>query len=80
MLRSWSILDRRENFRPKAGWGSVGVETEVPFAGLEKTGGVSDLQKIPILRQSRVGRGVSGQGWQVWRAQSLSWPPVEGGV
>ena len=62
VLRSWSILDRRENFRPKAGWGSVGVEMEVPFVGLEKTGGVSDLQNIPILRQSRVGRGVSGQG------------------
>lgn len=33
------ILDRGETFRSEAGWGSVGVETEVPFVALGKPGG-----------------------------------------
>lgn len=51
---SRSILDEGENFRSKAGWGSVGMETKIPAVGLE-IGGVLGPQEIPFLEKSRVG-------------------------
>lgn len=33
--RAWSVLSGGEKFRSKAGWGSIGVDREVPDVGLE---------------------------------------------
>lgn len=47
------------------------MEMEVPLVGLEKIGGVSGPQEIPILRKSRVGRGSQDSGSRC-REQNLS--------
>lgn len=65
-----SIVGEGENFRSKAGWGSVGVETKIPAVGLE-IGRVPGAQKIPFLEKSRVdevsqGRSSKCRGQSPW--------------
>lgn len=58
--RAWSVLSGGEQFRSKAGWGSIGVDREVPDVGLE-IGRVPGTQEIPFLGKSKVGRGSRGR-------------------
>lgn len=55
-----SILGEGENFRSRAGWGSVGVEMKIPPVGLEIRG-VPCPQGIPFPEKSRVGKVSQGR-------------------
>lgn len=61
MERVWSILSGGEKFRSKAGWGSIGVDREVPDVGLE-IGRFQVPRRFHFFGKSKVGRGSRGRG------------------